>query len=51
MNKEIKAMTNKELKETWRSIDNQINFSSFGMFELRYRMALEEEFDNRGIEI
>lgn len=45
--KEIKDMTNKELKEEWKSIDYHIKHFSYGRFELNYRGELEAEMDKR----
>lgn len=49
MVKEIKDMTNKELKEEWDGIEYHIRNFAYGRFELNYREDLEREANKRGI--
>lgn len=49
MVKEIKNMTNKELKEELKSIEYHIKNYSFGRWGLNYRMELEKEIDKRNL--
>ena len=47
--KEIKEMTNKELKQEWEGINSHIRNFAYGNFELNYRENLEQEAEKRGI--
>jgi len=49
MVKEIKDMTNKELKQEWRGIESHIRNFAYGKWELNYRDELERESDKRGL--
>lgn len=45
--KEVKNMSDKELKEEWKSVDYHIKHFSYGRFELNYRAELEAEMNKR----
>ena len=49
MVKEIKEMTDKELKEEWQGIESHIRNFAYGKSELYYREDLEREADKRGL--
>ena len=52
MNKELKQMTKKELKDEYVSVCETIDvIGCFGTRDLRWRDALEIEINKRGMEI
>lgn len=51
MNKEIKDMTDKELVAELEGIEQQIELTSYGKFELLYREQLYGEIEKRGLEL
>jgi len=51
MAKEIKDMTDEELVKELEAIEQQIEITSYGMFELRLRDDLYKEIDKRGVEL
>ena len=51
MEDKIKKMKKKELESEYQSVCEQIDFLSFGRWELAYREALEREISRRGYEV
>ena len=52
LKEEVKSMSDKELKEAYRQLDEQINkVECFGRFELVFREVLDEEMTKRSIEM
>ena len=49
-NKEIKDMSNAELKREWKSIEHHIKNFGYGKFELYYRQDLEVEMNKRDLD-
>ena len=48
--KDAKKLSDKKLIEEWKQIDEHIKLFSYGRFELVWRMTLEKEIDERGLE-
>jgi len=49
--KEVKEMTDKELKREYLAISDHINVCSYGRYELFYQNELAKELYERGYEI
>jgi hypothetical protein len=49
MEKELKDMTNKELKQEWIAIESHIRNFAYGKWELNFRDDIEKEANKRCI--